>query len=279
MEAAVSTEYRVPSDEQPETTNHKPPTLLPLDGERAVTFKDRGWPYTFYFLRITADDWRELFRKIVIETERQGKEVICRSDADSAAMDLVRRKVDRIEGYRMPDDRRFEEAFPNWKELIPYRHLRAAATALTDCGLAPVHVHAQFTPGEEEVVLEAAWGMESPGKMRRFTRLVHRFREPSQEQVRRYRSGASETRIAGSRRQRTIYGSKNDDLVRFYDDLIVSVEGYALTDAAEGGRATRALQKEDIVREMDAYHKFAAAQGLFAEPDPEGVAALEEEAA
>src|SRR5690348_10306703 len=52
--------------------------LLPLDGERAVSFRDRRFgsnPFTLFFQRITGEAWKRFFSGIVIENERIGNAV------------------------------------------------------------------------------------------------------------------------------------------------------------------------------------------------------------
>jgi hypothetical protein len=94
--------------------------------------------------------------------------------------------------------------------------------------------------------------------MRRYKNLEHVFESPTAEQNRRYRRDDSRAQIiGGSRKGTTIFHGAQRALAALYDELIVSVAGYAVNGVALEGR-------EEIARHMDTYHKVAAAAQLFA---------------
>ena len=88
-------------------------------------------------------------------------------------------------------------------------------------------------------------------------RLVHRFATPSADHRRRFlRARSRTTVVGGSRAGKTLIASTQPVLAKLYDELIVSVDGYSVSGRPLSGR-------EEIAREMDGYHKVAAARELF----------------
>jgi hypothetical protein len=94
----------------------------------------------------------------------------------------------------------------------------------------------------------------------KFGGLVHRFNPPTAEHKRKYNRAISQTRVIGDARSgTTVFQGRQRLLVEFYDQLIASVEGYAL-------RGQPLASPEQIRAEMDAVHKIVAVQQLFASP-------------
>lgn len=111
------------------------------------------------------------------------------------------------------------------------------------------------------VKLNALWNESAPGAMKEFRGLEHRFRVPTADHRRRYLKGRNRAFIAGgSRRGLTIIPSSHAVMLRLYDELIESVEGYSVGGAPLSGR-------EAIAREMDLFHKQAAVSHLFPASD------------
>jgi len=237
-------------------TGHAP-SLLPLDAaERVVSFKHRGWPYSFIFPRITAADWERFFSGISISSQNEGKVQTTVVDLSTAGMALVESKVERVEGYQPG----FLER-PEWKTLLPVGHVKAAAELLRQVALAKEDTSRPIDPLSLEVTLEAAWNSDKPGSMAHYSGLVHRFNPPTAEHRRKHNRAMSEMRVVGgSRAGRTIYIPRQQILSKFYDELVISVEGFAV-----GGRTL--ADPAEIKREMDAYHKVVAVQQLFETPD------------
>lgn len=150
-------------------------------------------------------------------------------------------------------------SLPNWKQLVPYPHRVKASELLMAVEEDKSEDCAAIELGTETAILTVLWTEDSePGKMQKFSGLTHRLRTPSAEQERQYNKKMSEAVVVGgSRAGRTIYPAREDLLVKLYDELVESVEGYSLE-----GQPPRGL--ENIRREMDAFHKVAAAGKLFA---------------
>jgi hypothetical protein len=243
--------------------------VLELDGERSVTFRDRGHAYTYTFSRIGSVDWLHYFEGVAITSRREGKNGVVETlDLESAGVDLVESKVVKAEGYAgdfMSD--------PKWKQCLPFGHVRAAAQLLRDGNISPVDDSQPLNPLKVEVAIDAKWNVSKPGEMRQFGGLLHRFNPPTAEHKRKYNRAISQTRVIGDARSGiTVFQGRQRLLVEFYDQLIASVEGYAL-------RGQPLASPEQIRAEMDAVHKIIAAQQLFASPADAAPAQQEEEAA
>lgn len=229
----------------------KPETLLPLDGERVVTFGDRGINYVFYFSRITQADWEHCFAGMYLSSHNEGKQEVTVLDTTTPGIELVEKKLVKVDGYAEGYNSK-----PDWQSFVPPRHSRPAWQLLT--AVAPSSVPAdRFLPEHFEAVLDAGWGMERPGRMAAYLGLTHVFSPLTAEQKRRYSRATSETRVIGDRKHgRTLFIPKQPLLLKIYDELILSVKGYALNGVPLADR-------KDIIREMDAYHKVRAAEQLF----------------
>jgi hypothetical protein len=227
--------------------------LLLLDEQRVVSFKDGKFAYTYYFNRIAQRDWERFFDGIIFTSRNEGKAEITTFDWDTAGCDLVEQTIDRVEGYSGDFMSKI-----GWKSKLPLRHVRPVAYVLRGVSPSKIESDKPFDPESIEVLLDAAWGMLGPGKMTGYEGLVHRF-SPVTIELRRkfYRTGAQSRVVGGSRNGTTIHALRHKALLKVYDELIQSVEGY--------GIAGRALStREEIIREMDAYHKVKAAEQLFA---------------
>jgi hypothetical protein len=230
--------------------------VLELDGERTVTFSDRGHAYTYTFNRIGASDWMRYFEGVAITSRREGKNGVLETmDLESAGVDLVESKVVKVEGY----DGEFMKE-PRWKEFLPFGHVRAAAQQLRDGNISPTDDSRALNPLKIEVAIDAQWNAKAPGEMRKYLGLVHRFNPPTAEHKRKYNRAISQTRVIGDARSgTTVFQGRQRLLVDFYEQLIASVEGYAL-------RGQPLTSPEQIRAEMDAVHKIVAVQQLFASP-------------
>lgn len=235
--------------------------FIDLGAPRTVSFKtEGGQAVTYEFRRIEEKDWRSFFAGVIVESETVGKQRVDRIDSRDAGLGLVDAALVSVSGYQTRDGAAVS-SWPNWKQRLPYGHRVRAANLLQDVKISTTPRVLFLEPDTDEVVLRAAWGSATPGTMLYFDGLVHRFTPPSAEDARKFNRAMSEVRVVGgSRNGRTVYPAKHGLLADLYDRLIVGVEGYAV-----GGRPLAA--REDIVRNMDAFHKMAAAQQLFAMPE------------
>lgn len=233
--------------------------LLMLDAERVVTFKDGKFPYTYYLSRLMQPDWEQYFSGIVYTTRNVGKAKEQVLDTESAALELVERKLVRVEGYRGDFMQR-----SGWQQRMPPRHVRPVSLLLRAVAESEEQADRVQDPDATEVLLDTPWGMQAPGKMALYTGLVHRFGPVTVDHKKRFlRAGSLSRVVGGSRNGLTIHGTRHTMLLRIYDELIQSVEGYG-----EGGAPLR--DREHICRAMDAYHKVRAAEQLFTGSEPEG---------
>lgn len=237
-------------------------TLLPLDApERLVSFQEAGSGriFTFTFRRITAKDWEKYFAGIVIESWREEGARVDRVDVRSAQHWLFDECVVRVEGYRLRAVEFMQ--LPNWKDRVRYGHRLLAVEKIQDVSLSKTPGPEFEDPDFEEVRLDALWGAQQPGRMKKYVGLVHRFSPLTAEHKRRLDRSLTESRVVGGGRcARTIYPVRQALLVKLYDDLIVNVDGYGVA-----GREIDGVQQ--IRQEMDAFHKVAAVQQLFAAPE------------
>lgn len=238
-----------------------PQALLPLDlAERAVCWRNgQGRARVHVFRRLLAQDWETYFSKITIENDLASQTV----DFNSAKVWLYARCILRVEGYRVIGARTLMD-LPNWKDRIPFGHRVDAVDLLTSVTRSARELE-EIEPECETVLLDALWdgstaggGCATPaGQMLSYSGLIHRFTPPSAEHLMRYSRETSRSLIVGgSAKGRTVRTIRQKVLLKFYDQLIVSVEGYGLN-----GRPLE--NREAIVREMDAGHKAAAVSQLF----------------
>jgi len=257
------------------------PALLPLDSKRTVAFSTKRGAFVYEFRRIGQPDWLRFFQSIVHQTVNIGparEEVF---ETESALLDLVDRTLVSVEGYG--DTSKFK----HWKRSLPMQHRIAAGIGLRSVGtsesvdekirLAEAQLKAMPNDAEiserldqlvrerdgapllsdlVEVSLDANWG--TPNGMTLFSGLIHRFRQPSIEDLKKFNFESARTRVTGTAEAGiTTYPARQAIAMSIYDDLIESVDGYAV-----GGRPLEGV--ENIRREMDGAHKAVAALELFA---------------
>jgi hypothetical protein len=256
--------------------------MLPLDGERAVTFRDKGQQFTYYFNRISDADYRNrYFPGLSVSSENAGGTMLTRVDVWTPAEYLFAAAIARVEGYKLrPVDGNDGSGdlmqLADWKDKLPHGHRQKAMDILLDVTASEaVAGEEYFDPDCQEVRVDAFWGIDVDASNlrtnRRYRGLAHRFRPPSAEHSRKYNRAAGESRLeGGSRRNRTIYAGKHGLMADLYDELVISVDGYSIGGSPLGDAA-------QVKKEMDTFHKVAALRLLFAAPD-DG-AAVQEEAA
>jgi len=196
-----------------------------------------------YLVRpVSQEEWFTYFDGIVSTSTREGKQVVTHNDASSAGIDLVE---SLIEGPGIAPS--------------PLPHKLAIANVLTSAYVPSAEESAFQEPlGPEAVRVWTVWGAAEDGDaMRRFKNLVHFFSPPTSEHYRRYRRDDSRAQIiSGSRKGTTVYRGAQRTLAALYDELIISVAGYAVNGVALTGTL-------EIRQHMDTYHKVTAALGLF----------------
>lgn len=117
----------------------------------------------------------------------------------------------------------------------------------------------EIEPDCEVVRLDALWNDDGAymGAMTKFEGLVHRFTPPTAAHQQRFSREMSRSMIVGgSRDAKTVHAVRQKVLVRLYDELVLSVEGY-------GAQGAPLANREEIVLHMDLLHKVTAAGQLF----------------
>ncbi|HEX7285684.1 MAG TPA: hypothetical protein VF532_05845 [Candidatus Angelobacter sp.] len=260
MEAVAVEQQQAEPSPQPQAQATEKTVLLPLDQPRVISIRDGKFTYTFHFGRITQADWELYFNSIHWTSKNDGSSQVQTFDVDTPGVELFERKLVKTEGYAGTELKK--EDF--WK--IPPRHSNPVAWLLRTCAVADEGEDQPFNPELVEVRLNAIWSvLPGDAAATMFKGLVHRFAPPSPEQKKRvYRAGAMSKIVGGSRSGTTVHGSRHKILLELYDQLIQSVDGYSCGATAFGGvSAAFGADRAAIVREMDALHKFTAAQQLF----------------
>ncbi len=236
-------------------SQEKSETLLPLDAARTVAFRTKKGVFTYHFRHISMEDWERYFASIVnqvIQT-KQGRDQVF--ETESAALELVDRTLKSVDGYGDLS------GMKEWKNALPLRHRIAAAIALRSVGVTPRKEDAPALGELVEISLDANWGATEDGKTMQYSGLIHRFRQPGIEHLKRFNFESARTRVSATADGGvTTYPSRQAIAMKIYDDLIESVEGY-LVDG------TALASVEEIRREMDGAHKAAAALELFEQGD------------
>ena len=250
----------------PQTTDLQ----LDLAVPRTVELQDRGRTYTLHCRRITEEDWTKYFLSIVIVSEQSGRERINTVDVNAARLALVGRVLTGAEGYRVEGGAELT-SLDGWQSRVPLAHRLRLAEVLTDVRPSAEEDDGLIYLNGDEIVLAASWNMD--GAMVQVNGLKHRLAVPSEAQYRRYSNQASRSRvIGGSRTGKTIYSGAQITLAELYDELILSVDGYAFHGVP------LADDKEAIRSKMDMLHKVMAAQELFQPQETAQLAAADEEA-
>jgi hypothetical protein len=243
----------------PEPINLPAPTLeprRPLKERGNFNFVDLALPRkivvrqganlsAYLIERIPQSVWFKYFDGITSTAEREGKQVVQRVDTSSAGVELV----DELLSAR------------GTSQPVPLAHKLAVANVLTSAYVPAKDDALDADLSPEAVRLHCIWSAGDGDAMRRYKNLVHWFETPTAEQNRRYRRDDSRAQIiGGSRKGTTVFHGAQRALAALYDDLIVSVAGYAVNGVALEGRGA-------IAQHMDTYHKVAAVAQLFAAAD------------
>jgi hypothetical protein len=230
--------------------------LNPENIEVGLTVKHAGNPFRVkHILRKPKEaDWIAYDKglAVAIEDAEEKGSVRYADDSLGAACKFWDAISLEVSGYS-------EENPTNFRDLIPPEHKRAAVMTLMLVGpsLESFGRPGLFLVSDEEIVrLRSERGENYPN-------LVHHFKPPTPKQRIEYsRVQADSYTIKGmkSGKDKVILPSRLAAYVRFYDELILSVEGYSINGNAFDSR-------EDAIRYMDAQHKRMAIQFLFATDD------------
>jgi hypothetical protein len=245
--------------------------LLPLDGQRLVTFKDHGQPLTFFFRRITEADWKKYFNGASVETAKDGDEQVTTVEYQVARIALVEEALEKVEGYKLRGGEDLM-SITNWKQRIPIGHKIQAGGILE--GVSPSLVSESgffIDPELDEVEVDASWGSVAPGSMSYYKNLKHRFTPAKPEHQKKFFRVQSESRVivGGDRKGRTLYGKHEPALIEIYNELIADVDGYSVGGTSLSGRGGKVISAE-----MDSGHKVVAVRQLFAIPPVAGEGAV-----
>lgn len=231
--------------------------LLPLDAaERVAVFQYKGKPRRHIFRRLSAADWENCFSHLVAEIKQEKKGCMRTVDMNFASLVLYARAIQRVEGYTTSDGREPEE-LPEWPECIPQHHRLEAMKLIMDVTFSEETDESVLQAEGASVTIDAKWNEAETGDMKQYFRLVHHFAYPAAKHHSRLLRAKSRAHIVGgSRDGTTIIPSGHGVLVSLYDDLIRRVSGYSIS-----GRELNS--KEEIIREMDAFHKASVVAQLF----------------
>jgi hypothetical protein len=214
-----------------------PLAFLALDQPRVIALLGRGRTYTYHLRRVLKDDWERYFRAVVSQTLQVNGEREQVFENQTARMLLA----DRVIVSEQP---------------VPLNHRLAVAAAICSVGAQDEDQDAPLS-ALTEVKLDALWTTGPDGKMQMFHGLIHRFKQPSIEQLKAWNYEAARVRVRGTAKDGvTIYPSRAAFAMLIYDQLIDSVDGYSVTGQPLAG-------VEAICREMDGCHKAEAVLQLF----------------
>jgi hypothetical protein len=236
--------------------------LLDLAQPRTIVLNEGKRQYVLSCRRITEADWLAYFANIFVSSEQEGRDRFNITDTKTPAVALAEAVLIDAKGYKVAGGVDLT-SLPNWQRKVPLAHRLLLAQTLDDASPSPNVGELALEPEAEVVSLDATWSAilnaaEGGLTMQRFHGLTHTLKTPSEEQYRRFSRERSRSRVVGgSRTGKTIYQGANALLVRLYDELVLSVDGYSFEGSPLGSH-------ERIVREMDLSHKRAAAEQLFA---------------
>jgi hypothetical protein len=230
--------------------------LIDLRKPRVIVIEDRGHSYTLTVAPITRKRWIEYFRGIVSTSEFVKGSLTDSFDSSGARLALVNDTLIDADGYLINGVMRVTE-IDGWKNLIPVSHRVTVGNVLTMVERS-AEDESPIMLGGEVVCLDAVWGRHASGAMQKVRGLRHTFASPSVEQQRRYSRDKSRSQvIGGSRYGKTRWLGAQATLAELYDELILSVEGYAINGVPLDD------DRDQIIESMDTYHKVAAAESLF----------------
>lgn len=235
------------------------PELFELNPEKievGLTVRKLGQPFRVVheLRRPEEDDWLNYDKRLstaIEDVEEDGTRIVDNSlEASCLFWDDISLAV---QAYG-PKDAPLPE---NFRKLVPPDHKRAAIQQLLNVG-ASISEAGQinlFLSSDEEVVRLRAVREQV------FANLVHYFKPPSTNQRIAYDRCLADSYVIRGRKNgkdRVVIPARMKRLIRFYDDLIIRVDGYCVK-----GNIEFLADVESIRRFMDAKHKEVAVQLLF----------------
>lgn len=235
--------------------------LLPLDlPERVVALSPRkGQLKRHIFRRLVAADWEYFFSHFFSRAGRKaGAGATDDADADYALLQLHRRTILRVEGYGAAGCGDHSENAVDWQESAPRKWRLSAAMALMNLTGSVRNGVERPSSQSQWVRVEALWSQDGEHDwMKQYRGLEHRFSRPSASHIARYDDAKNRGPIAGRITSlEPVIACPASAVVELYDELIERVEGYAVRGRGLAG-------KNEIVREMDYFHKAFVATTLF----------------
>ncbi len=211
--------------------------------------------YTLTLKPIAQKAWLKYFAGIVNSQELVDGDVKNEFDSASARLELLESHLVDATGYTRAGES--ITAVEGWQGKLPMSHRRAAADMLVSCEVVQPQDDDETFPmlGAEIVELKAMWTAVD-GSMQLLTGLRHTFSSPTAEHQKRYSRASSRSVITGGRNGKTVWLGSQDELIKIYDELAQSVEGYAIRDEPH-------VDLGKWIDMMDAYHKVVAVGALF----------------
>ena len=239
--------------------------LIDLAQPRIFPITDRGQTYFLETAPITKAQWLAYFSAIESTSETVAGKRVDQFESAGARMELVNACLVDARGYRTAGDVPVT-SLPEWRTLIPLAHRAAVGGLLTAVGRSESEDSQPLMLGFETVSIDATWTWNGTDAMVRYPGLLHIFGSPSVEQQRRYSRDMSRSQIiGGSRTGKTRWLGAQATLVALYDELITAVKGYAVNGTPLNFDVP---DPNAIIRNMDTYHKVAAAEALFSPVTP-----------
>jgi hypothetical protein len=230
--------------------------VLPLELSRTIVLKGKDKKFVYHFRRLTQADWQAYFGGIVHQTLVRGGVRETVFEIESAQLELVEKTLKSVEGYGDTS------ILKDWKLALPLMHRLTVGVMLRDVGLSKTQAESTQLAELVEIRLDATWSANETGRLTLYSGLIHRFRQPSIEQLRRFNFESARVRVEGdSENGATVYPARQLVAMKIYDELIDQVEGYSVDGKPLGGA-------DQIAREMDGAHKAEAALALFTQGDP-----------
>jgi hypothetical protein len=232
------------SQKQPDQAAKPKKAELALDTPRVIALKTARGEFKYKTRRVTLKDWEACFLGIIDQTMRVDGQFEKVFDRDTALVELA----DRVLVSAADLD---YQAFKDTK-LVPISHRLAIGSILQS-----ISAQEGATPAADslEIVVAGIWPIGGVSHV--FENLIHRFRHPEIEHLKRFRFESSRVRVRGEGKDSvSMYPSRLAIAMKIYDDLIESVDGYMVNGVPLEG-------VENIKREMDGAHKAVAALQIF----------------
>jgi hypothetical protein len=227
---------------------------IDLTADRRIVLRQRGHEFMLRLRPVMEIDWFKYFDAIVVTAEQHGREVSRSIDHGAAGLNLVESLLVGVVGYAASNDGVSIESIPGWQSKLPIGHRLAVLDTVLNVRAVEPPDDDPFIFDREVVYLEALWGADEDGNMRMVSGLKHVFATPSAEHYRSYMNQISRSKVVGgSRSGKTIYAGAQRVLCSIYDELIKDYEGYCVNGSPNF-----------MSDKMDARHKVAAAERLFA---------------